>query len=138
MRAENTWAPGDDFKDIVFLEQANNDGQLYIDIVSSEKGYANDTDKKDYQIKYCFVHTDFDKPLNCNQYMNIDTDVKDWTKATQYFSQEFIDVCKENIEAIEKIATLMTKDELKEFINKDYEFTDNYQHAKKPQRTNAI
>ena len=40
---------------------------------------------------------------------------------SEYLNKEEIDTCKENIKFISENATLMTRQELEEFINYDYE-----------------
>lgn len=104
--------PEEPFNRYVFDEQDNNDGQLFIDV-------QGDT------IKYCFTKwTMRNKAMNGGQYMAWDYDgcmVRNWTIPTEYLPQEAIDLCRENIKYIKEHAKLMTVDELREFVNADYE-----------------
>jgi hypothetical protein len=105
--------PDDNFNDYVFKGQDNNDGQLYIDVT-------------DDGIKYCFTQYCADsEPMNSEQYMkwNCENENRpDWHVPYEYMNQETIDYTEENIEQIEKIATLMTMEELKSFIEDDYSY----------------
>lgn len=99
------------FNKSVFDWQGNNDGQLFIDIQGKT-------------VKYCFTkYTKHKKTLNGNQYMAWDGRGENWTIPTDYMTQEDIDLCKENIKYISEHAELMTVDELKEFVNTDYDIT---------------
>lgn len=95
---------GDSFKDYVFLSQDNNDGKLFIDV-----------DVKGQTIKYCF--TDYDlNLLDCREYMN--WDYPEWKHNLESYHYSYT---IDNLEAIEKTAVLMTANDLKEFIDCDYE-----------------
>ena len=100
------------FNRYVFDDQDNNDGQLFIDVQGDK-------------IKYCFTKgTRRNKTMNGGQYMAWDHDgckVRNWTIPTEYTSQETIDLCKANIAYISEHAELMTVDELRAFVNADYE-----------------
>lgn len=85
------------------FRQDNNDGQLLIKIA-------------DDGIKYAFIMYDSTYPLSALQYMNADLGAG-WRKT---FSEEGINYIQENHKAIKKIATLMTEDEVKEFLGADY------------------
>jgi hypothetical protein len=95
------------FNDYIFKCQDNNDGQLFIDI-------------KDGVIKYAFLDSDCntDKIMSAARYMN--WDCKGW-RENEYIDDEQKALCENNIKAIKKLATLMTKEEVEEFINADYE-----------------
>lgn len=97
----------DNFNEFVFKIQDNNDGKLFIDI--SEDGI----------VKYAFLdcECDTDHIMNATQYM--DWNSKEWEKS-KYISEQGKQSCKENMEKIKEIATLMTKSELEDFINHDY------------------
>lgn len=98
------------FNKSIFDWQDNNDGQLFIDV--SKNG-----------IKYCFTkYTSYKQSLSASQYMAWDNR-RNWTIPTEDFDQEDIDLCKKNIKYIKEHAELMTVDELKEFVNGDYEKT---------------
>lgn len=97
------------FKEFVFTDVDNNDGKLFIDI------------DKDGHILYCFTsYGNKPTPMTAEQYMIWDTEgcseeyqwknVKDKDKTT----------CR-NIKKIEKLATLMTQDQLDDFLNYKYE-----------------
>lgn len=93
----------DTFKDFVFLSQDNNDGKLFIDV-----------DVKNKVIKYCL--TDYDMNLlDCRKYM--DWDYKMWNHELESYHYSYT---IDNLEQIEKSATLMSEKELEEFINADY------------------
>ena len=93
--------------DYVFKCQDNNDGKLFIDI-------------KDGVIKYAFLDSDCntDKIMSAAQYMN--WDYKGW-RTSEYIDDEQKALCEANIKEIKKLATLMTKEEVEEFINADYQ-----------------
>jgi hypothetical protein len=95
------------FKEYVFLTQDNNDGKLFIDI-------------KDGVIKYAFLDYDCDtnRIMSAAQYMQ--WDCPSWRKS-EYIDDEQKALCEANIKAIKKLAKLMTKEEVEEFINADYE-----------------
>lgn len=90
--------------DYIFVDAANNDGKLFIDV------------QKNGEIKYCF--TDYNlKILTPTKYMN--WDCENW-KTSDVLTEEEKEICKENIKYINKNAILMTEDELQEFIDFDY------------------
>lgn len=99
--------PEDKFNDYVFKGQDNNDGKLFIDI-------------KDGIIKYAFLDWDCNtnKIMSAAQYMNWDS--KGW-RASEYIDDEQKAACESNIKEIKKLATLMTKEEVENFINCEYE-----------------
>lgn len=103
----NELGEGCTFSDYVFRQQDNNDGQLYIDIDGGN-------------IKYAFLTNEFnlDKIMTATQYM--DWNKPEWEKS-QYITDEQKVLCSDNLKAIPKIAELMTRDELEEFINADYD-----------------
>lgn len=95
------------FNDSIFKHQDNNDGKLFVDI-------------QDNKIKYAFTDYDCEKVMNAEQYMI--WDMEDWIETLKkYESEDTIKTCQENMEEISKMAILMTKEELEEFINYNYE-----------------
>lgn len=99
--------PDDDFNDIVFRGQDNNDGQLYIEI-------------KDGIIKYAFLaysECNTDRIMSAAKYMNWDS--KGWRKSP-YIDDEQKSLCEANLKEIKKLARLITKEELDDFINYHY------------------
>lgn len=102
-------------KDFSYIfQQDNNDGQLLIDVVDEE-------------IKYCFIPYSTEiKPMDGSQYMQWNAcngnKKKDWRNPTQYRDIETICYTMENIDFINKNATLMTKDEAFDFISADYSY----------------
>lgn len=97
------------FGNFVFIIPDNNDGKLFIDI------------DKDGKISYCFTTYEYKfTPMTAEQYMIWDTEgcyeeyqwknIKDKDKTT----------CR-NIKKIEKLATLMTQEQLDDFLNYKYE-----------------
>ena len=103
---ECDWKDETSFKEYVFLTQDNNDGKLFIDI-------------KDGVIKYAFLDYDCDtnRVMSAAQYMH--WDCPSWRKS-EYIDDEQKALCEANIKAIKKLAKLMTKEEVEEFINADY------------------
>ena len=107
----NAPAFAEGFISYVFTEHDNNDGKLFIDVLTSG------------EIKYAFTDSD----ANTNNIMDGIAYMK-WNGygdfrnklPTEYFTAEDIKTCDENISTIEKTATLMTKEELEEFIHHDY------------------
>ena len=110
----------DDFNTVVFNDQDNNDGQLYIDIV-------------DDKIYYCFRDrpnhkdgTTSDVLMSASEYMEWDS--PKWANRGEhnpafedcYLSADEIKTCENNIKAIEKMAELMTLEQLDDFIHGDY------------------
>ncbi len=86
----------------------NNDGQLLIDV-------------SDGGIKYALI----DDPSHCtvmdgNAYMIWNRREKDWSEPDEYLDQNAIDYTRANIKAISEMATLMTDDEVSDFLNDDY------------------
>lgn len=97
----------DDFNKIVFKEQDNNDGKLLIDI-------CNDA------VKYAFLDrdADVDSIMDAEAYMqwNVGTD---W-RTKEHLASHDVHICEENIKFISEHGTLMTKEEVEEFINYNY------------------
>ena len=84
----------------------NNDGILLVSV---------DTVRK--KIKYCFVDSDLEKPMNAKEYM--DWNAEGWNKKDyQYLSDEEKKNCRANIRAIGKMAAVMTKEELDKFLER--------------------
>lgn len=94
------------FNDFVFKWADNNDGKLFIDVNENEN-----------IIKYAFTDYDISKPLSAAQYMRWNK--KEW-RNSKYISKEQKLLCEKNIRLIPKLAKLMTKEELDEFITCDY------------------
>lgn len=97
----------DNFNDVVFWWQDNNDDRLFVDIL------------EDGTIKYAFLGYDCDVKniMNATQYMEWDSE--DW-KNSEYIDDEQKKQCEDNLKTIEEMATLMTKEEIEDFINFDY------------------
>ncbi len=96
----------------IFYLQNNNDGKLFLDIVQREN-------PKDVPIiKYAFLNydADLDNIMDAEAYMN--WDLNRWQEILNAKDKE---ICMENISKIRKNAQLMTKEELIDFINSDYE-----------------
>ena len=95
------------------FNQDNNDGQLFIDVTDSG-------------IKYCFMQF-FDKgePMCAEQYMKWNCEHEkhpNWHIPYEYMDKETIDYTEKNIEQINKMATLMTMEEIKAFVEDDYSY----------------
>lgn len=95
-----------DFNDCVFRHQDNNDGQLFIDI------------SKDGVIKYAFSQNpDYEQIMTAESYLEWDYG-EGWESS---LSREIVNICKENVKYIQENATLMTAEELNQFIEAEYE-----------------
>ena len=93
----------------MFYQQDNNDGKLFIDVLS------------DGTIKYAFLDYNNKKIMSGTEYMKWNRG-KDWKNPTEYFDQEDVDICIKNIKEINKMAIKMTADEVKEFMEMDYSY----------------
>ena len=93
----------------MFYQQDNNDGKLFIDVLS------------DGTIKYAFLDYDNKRIMSGTEYMKWDRG-KGWKNPTEYFDQEDIVICIKNIKEINKMAKKMTADEVKEFMEMDYSY----------------
>jgi len=104
------------FNDYVFLMQDNNDGKLVIDILGDV-------------VKYAFLDRDAnaDHIMDGESYMCWNNGEK-W-RESEHLTAEDIKTCEENIKFITEHATLMTKEDVEEFINHDYSdvFPEQYQ-----------
>lgn len=87
--------------DLLF-NQYNNDGQLLIDV-------------KDNQLKYCFIDTFTNIPMNAEEYMQ-------WNMPGAELDDETIRYTESNINKINEIAKLMTQEEVNEYLNADYSY----------------
>ena len=97
----------ENFNDYVFKWADNNDGKLFIDIKEGEN-----------IIKYAFTDGyQMDRVMSAAQYMQWNH--KKW-RDSKYISKEQKSLCEKNIRQIPRIAQLMTKQELDEFISCDY------------------
>ncbi len=97
----------DNFNDVVFWWQDNNDGRLFVDIL------------EDGTIKYAFLGYDCDAKNIMSAAKYMDWDSKDW-RNSEYIDNEQKKQCEDNLKTIEEMATLMTKEEIEDFINFDY------------------
>lgn len=95
------------------FNQDNNDGQLFIDIT-------------DDGIKYCFMKFyNEGEPMNAEQYMKWNCECEthpDWHIPYKYMDKETINYTEENIKEINEMATLMTTEEIKAFVEDDYSY----------------
>lgn len=97
-----------EFKEYVFEQQDNNDGKLFIDV-----------NQKNKTIKYCL--TDYDLKIFKSGKEYLDWDCEDWCNfESKYYDEEIEKRCRKNITEINKMAEVMTEEELKDFINDDY------------------
>lgn len=107
---DNDWGnDGYTLNSFLFYQQDNNDGKLFIDVLS------NGT------IKYAFLDYDNKKIMSGTEYMKWNRG-KGWKNPTEYFDQEDIDICIKNIKEINKMAKKMKADEVKEFMEMDYSY----------------
>ena len=99
-------------QDIIF-NQPNNDGKLFIDVT-------------DNGIKYCFMTSDnYGEPMNGENYMKWNCECEDhpdWHVPYKYMNKKTILYTERNIKKIDKMATLMTKEDVRSFINDDYSY----------------
>lgn len=95
------------FNDYVFKMQDNNDGKLLVDISENV-------------IKYAFLdeEANSDHIMDGEAYMCWNEGEK-W-REKQHLSKEDVKTCEENIRFISEHATLMTKEEVEEFISYNY------------------
>lgn len=96
-----------DISNYVFYEQHNNDGRLFIDVPESGS------------IKYAFLDDKLheDHIMDAATYM--EWDCADWENS-EYIDGEQKKICKNNIKEISRLAQLMTKEEIADFISCDY------------------
>lgn len=107
---DDNWGnDGYTLNNFMFYAQDNNDGKLFIDVLS------NGT------IKYAFLDYNNKKIMSGTEYMKWNRG-KDWKNPTEYFDQEDVDICIKNIKEINKMATKMKADEVKEFMEMDYSY----------------
>jgi len=92
------------------FEADNNDGRLFIDITFNEE-------TNEYTLKYCFTNCKNQNPLTPRQYM--DWDYPGW-KTSEYIEEDIKKATEDNLEFIEKNFTLMTQEELEDYLNTDY------------------
>ena len=88
--------------DFMFHGQDNNDGKAFIDV------------KRDGTIKYALL-TRNNALRDPSEYMLWDIG-KEWMFPNKHISKRMIDITKENIQELSEIATLMTEEEVKEFM----------------------
>lgn len=89
------------------FNQDNNDGQLFIDVTSGT-------------VKYCFMKFyDYGEPMTAKEYMEWDSG-HNWENEIEWLTSEEIECVKSNIETIDTIAELMSKEELDIFLKDDY------------------
>lgn len=119
-----------DMKDIVFstdilkemkdyndgnllFNQDNNDGQLFIDVT-------------DNGIKYCFLSFyNEGEPMDGEGYMKWNCENENhpnWHTPNKYMDRRTIIYTEKNIKKINQMATLMTLDEIKSFVEDDYSY----------------
>lgn len=92
--------------DFMFNGQDNNDGKAFIDV------------KRNGMIKYALLTSD-NVLCNPSEYMVWDID-KEWMIPDKYISKRMIGITEEHIEELSDIATLMTEEEVKEFMEYEY------------------
>lgn len=100
---------GENFREHVFQKQDNNNGKLFVDIC-------------DDSVRYAFMDSEAnsDNIMDGEAYMRWDCgNGENWRKR-ESLSEDEIRTCEENIKFISENATLMSKEEVEEFINYDY------------------
>jgi hypothetical protein len=98
----------------LFKRQGNNDGKLLIDIL------------EDGTLKYAFLDYDNNKIMSGSEYMRWDLGVK-WKIPNEYLDEEDINTCIDNIKSINKLAKKMTKEEVDEYLNYNYEYSMGFE-----------
>lgn len=95
------------FNRFVFDEQDNNNGQLIVDISDN------------WEISYAFLSSDCTNrtPMSAAEYMRYENSMWEQSK---YIDEDGKKKCAENIEAISKMARLMTEQEVQDFLTYDY------------------
>ena len=95
------------FNRFVFDEQDNNNGQLIVDISDN------------WEISYAFFSSDCTNrtPMSAAEYMRSENSMWEQSK---YIDEDGKKKCAENIEAISKMARLMTEQEVQDFLTYDY------------------
>ena len=101
---QNNWESEYPISDFVFYHQSNNDGKLFIDIF-------------DGIIKYAFLDCEYNLDCIMDAESYINWDFNGWIKN---LNNEERKICKQNINEISKIAELMTKTEIVDFINDNF------------------
>lgn len=95
------------------FNQDNNDGQLFIDV-------TNDG------IKYCFMKFyNEGEPMDGEYYMKWNCENEehpDWHVPYKYMNRHTITYTEKNIKKIDKMATLMSPEEIKTFVEDDYSY----------------
>ena len=107
-----------DFEQLVFAGQDNNDGQVFIDLITDFEHKDKKGDYK-YEFKYGFRtwRDDDFTPMDPEQYM--DWESEGWTHSWRE-DKNIVKMTERNINWIRKHATLMTEDEMFEFAHHDY------------------
>lgn len=111
-KGHNIFEVMDGPEESIFTDCANNDGQLYIMIMPDKK-----------KIKYCFTDDqifDLDEVriMDCHEWFEWDyRDLKDPGKMDSLLNSNEVKQC---LETFDTLAELMTRDELKDFVNYDY------------------
>ncbi len=115
------------FNEYAFMEQDNNDGQLYLDLICKYDKEGHKVEK--IKVKYAFVDNDLERVLSANNYMqwnmfySYDSEVK-WEDEISNYSSSYLEdeiaFTKDNISYIDETASLMTGDELESYINYNY------------------
>ena len=100
--------------DLQYLfNQDNNDGQLFIDVT-------------DNGIKYCFMSFyNEGEPMDGEEYMKWNCENENhpnWHTPCKYMNRRTIIYTEKNIKKINQMATLMTLDEIKSFVEDDYNY----------------
>lgn len=105
-----------DFEDYVFWSPENCNGKLFIDVTYYETPGSLEEQTK---IRYAFTDGEIEKVMTAKEYM--DWNCKDWNdEAYPELDEETRKTVLENLAFISDNATLMTMEELQEFIEHDY------------------
>lgn len=123
-----TFSENESLNDFIFSEQDNNDGQLFINIQIPYHAFGDE--RKPPVIKIAFADMDKHKVMTADEYLDWDLFVKDedgvenwrdYMKKSEYYDDETIAYTEKNISFLNENAKMMTNEELRAFIEADYE-----------------
>lgn len=101
------FADEEDFNDMVFKLQDNNDGKLFIDV------------RSDGTMKYAFTNTECNTDNIMDAYHYMKWNKPNWMES-EYIEPDQKELCFKNLGKIPELAQLMTKEELEDFISAEY------------------
>jgi hypothetical protein len=100
------------------FDSDNNDGKLFIDIITDEDGNVTD-------VKYCFTDWDNKYLGDGETYIKWESEsYRDEVKDTLGLDEGRLNTLHDNLKYLKENATLMTEDNLKDIINYPYVFEE--------------